>query len=196
MNDEIRRLVQQLADLEEELRDRLHEQETRVLYQLEGKKVLFQEQVREAHDKLREALLPYLGRSSWRSYLSAPVIYSLIIPFALLDLFVSVYQAICFRLYGIPLVKRSRYIVIDRHHLRYLNSLQRFNCVYCGYVNGLIAFVREVSSRTEQYWCPIKHARRVTGSHTRYSNFLDYGDGEDFEEKLEALREQLRRKAA
>jgi hypothetical protein len=196
MNDEIRRLVQQLADLEEELRDRLHEQETRVLYQLEGKKVLFQEQVREAHDKLRQALLPYLGQSSWRSYASAPVIYSLIVPFALLDLFVSAYQEICFRLYRIPRVKRSRYIVIDRHQLRYLNSLQRFNCVYCSYINGLIAFVREVASRTEQYWCPIKHARRVTGSHTRYSNFLDYGDGEDLEQKLEVLREQLRKKAA
>ncbi len=196
MNDEIRRLVQQLADLEEELRDKLHEQETRVLYQLEGKKVLFQEQVKEAHAALQEAVLPYLRRASWRSYLSAPFIYSLIIPFALLDLFVSSYQAVCFPLYRIPRVKRSRYIVIDRHHLSYLNSLQRFNCVYCGYVNGLIAFVREVASRTEQYWCPIKHARRVTGSHTRYSNFLDYGDAEGFEEKLQLLREQLRKKAA
>lgn len=196
MNDEIRRLVQQLADLEEELRDRLYEQETRVMYQLEGKKVLFKEQVKDAHDKLREALLPYLGGASWRSYASAPFIYALIVPFALLDLFVSVYQHVCFRLYRIPLVKRSRYIVIDRHNLHYLNSLQRFNCVYCGYANGLIAFVREVASRTEQYWCPIKHARRVTGSHTRYSNFLDYGDGEDFEQKLETLREQLRKKTA
>ena len=188
--------MQQLADLEEELRDRLHEQETRVLYQLEGKKVLFQEQVKEAHEALQEALLPYLRRSSWRSFLSAPFIYSLIIPFALVDVFVSTYQAVCFPLYRIPKVKRSRYIVIDRYHLQYLNSLQRFNCVYCGYVSGLIAYVREVASRTEQYWCPIKHARRVTGSHNRYARFLDYGDGEDFESKLESLREELRSKAA
>ena len=196
MNDDIRRLVQQLADLEEELRDKLHEQETRVLYELEGQRVRFKTSVREAHEKLQQSVLPWLRNASWRSYASAPVIYSLIIPFALLDLFVSTYQAICFPLYRIPKVKRSRYIVIDRHHLRYLNSVQRFNCVYCGYCNGLIAFVREVSSRTEQYWCPIKHARRVVGSHTRYANFLDYGDGEDFEARVEKLREQLRSKAA
>ena len=196
MNDEIRRLVQQLADLEEELRDRLHEQETRILYTLEGKKVEFERSVQDAHERLRARLLPWLTNSSWRSYASAPVIYSLIIPFALLDLFVSTYQAICFPLYRIPKVKRSRYIVIDRHHLRYLNSVQRFNCVYCGYVNGLVAFVREVAARTEQYWCPIKHARRVTGSHNRYARFLDYGDGEDLEVRLNELREQLRGKAA
>ena len=196
MNDDIRRLVQQLADLEEELRDKLHEQETRILFRLEGRKVEFEQSVKEAHDQLRARVLPWLSRASWRSYASAPVIYSLLVPFVLLDLFVSCYQGICFSLYRIPKVKRSRYIVVDRLHLRYLNSIQRFNCVYCGYVNGLIAYVREVSSRTEQYWCPIKHARRVTGSHSRYASFLDYGDGEDFEEKLEALRQQLRQRAA
>ena len=192
MNDDIRRLVQRIADLEDELRDKLHEQETRVLYELEGHRVRFRTSVKEAHDRMREALLPYLGRSSWRSYASAPFIYSLIIPFVLLDIFVSVYQAICFRLYRIPRVKRSRYVIMDRQHLHYLNSLQRFNCVYCGYANGVIAYGREVASRTEQYWCPIKHARRVTGYHSRYANFLDYGDGEDFEGKLQALREELR----
>ena len=196
MNDDIRRLVQELADLEEELRDKLHEQETRVLFHLEGSKVEFEQSVRQAHDKLRARVIPWLRASSWRSYASAPFIYSLVVPFVLIDLFVSVYQGICFSLYRIPKVKRSRYIVIDRHKLRYLNRIQRLNCVYCGYVNGLIAYVREISSRTEQYWCPIKHARRVTGSHSRYANFLDFGDGEDFEGKLEELREQLRQRAA
>jgi hypothetical protein len=33
------------------------------------------------------------------------------------------------------------------------------------YANGVFAYVREVGSRTEQYWCPIKHARRVLGVH-------------------------------
>ncbi len=196
MNDEIRRLVQQLADLEDELRDRLHEQETRVLYELEGQRVRFKKSVEEAHDKLRSELWSWLAESSWQSYAAAPFIYALIIPFVLLDVFVSTYQAICFPLFRIRMVKRSRYIVLDRHHLRYLNSVQRFNCLYCGYANGLIAYVREVASRTEQYWCPIKHARRVTGSHSRYARFLDYGDGEDFDAKVEALREELRAKAA
>lgn len=196
MNDDIRRLVHDLADLEEELRERLHQQETRVLYRLEGARVEFESGVREAHETMRTSVLRWLTGSSWRNIASAPVIYSLILPFALLDLFISAYQWSCFPLYRIPKVRRGRYIVLDRHQLRYLNSIQRFNCVYCGYVKGLIAYVREVASRTEQYWCPIKHAHRVTGSHKRYARFLDYGDAEDFERKLGELREELRQGAA
>jgi len=193
MNEEIKRLVQQLAELEEELRDRLHEQETRILYQLEGTRVEFESQVRSAHEQLRTHVLTWLAGSQLRNILSAPFIYALFIPFVLVDLFVTVYQAVCFRLYQLPRVERKRYIVIDRHQLYYLNSIQQLNCIYCGYVNGLIAYVREIASRTEQYWCPIKHARRVSGSHARYANFLDFGEAEDFEMKLAELREQLRR---
>ena len=82
--------------------------------------------------------------------------------------------------------------MIDRHRLEYLNALQKLNCVYCGYVNGLIGYAREIASRTEQYWCPIKHARRVLGAHPRYARFLDYGDAEELEVKVRDLREQLR----
>ncbi|MEZ5589920.1 MAG: hypothetical protein R3F53_04140 [Gammaproteobacteria bacterium] len=52
-----------------------------------------------------------------QNVLSAPVIYSMVIPFLLLDASLSVYQAICFRLYGIARVRRSDYVVLDRHHL-------------------------------------------------------------------------------
>jgi hypothetical protein len=123
--------------------------------------------------------------------LSAPIIYSLIIPFAVVDAWVSIYQAICFRVYGIPQVRRGRYMVFDRAGLRYLNALEKLNCAYCSYVNGVIAYVREVGSRTEQYWCPIKHARRVLGAHPRYPDFEEYGQGEQYKEKLETLRAKL-----
>jgi len=192
VNEEIRHLVQQIADLEEELRDKLHEQESRILYTLEGKKVQFKSEVVAAHTKLRMHLLTWLSRSTWRNLLSAPFIYALFFPFALLDMSLFVYQAVCFKLYRITPVTRSRYIIIDRHKLRYLNSVQRLNCVYCGYANGLIAYTREIASRTEQYWCPIKHARRVTGSHSRYARFLDFGDADDLERKMEELRAELR----
>ncbi|MFM7273044.1 MAG: hypothetical protein ACKO4A_04200, partial [Gammaproteobacteria bacterium] len=124
------------------------------------------------------------------------LIYALIIPFALLDLFLTVYQAICFRLYRLPRVPRADYIVIDRHQLKYLNALQKLNCVYCGYVNGLIGWTREIASVTEQYWCPIKHARKVLGTHTRYAKFLDYGDAEAFPVRVRDLRQELRRPPA
>ncbi|MDE2512291.1 MAG: hypothetical protein KGL74_14295 [Elusimicrobia bacterium] len=47
--------------------------------------------------------------------------------------------------------------------VEYLNWIELFNCDYCSYAGGLIAFAREVSSRAEQYFCPIKHASRCAG---------------------------------
>jgi hypothetical protein len=66
------------------------------------------------------------------------------------------------------------------------------NCEYCTYANGLIAYVREVVSRTEQYWCPIKHAMRVMGTHERYSGFEDFGDAHGYRSQLERHRRSLR----
>jgi hypothetical protein len=85
--------------------------------------------------------------------------------------------------------------VLDRAHLSYLNAIEKLNCVYCGYANGLIAYVREVASRTEQYWCPIKHAVRTRSPHARYRTFLDYGDAAGFRSRLEAFRRDLRETA-
>ena len=121
------------------------------------------------------------------------MIYALIVPFVLLDFFVSVYQFIWFPLVGIPAVRRSDYMVIDRGHLAYLNVIEKMNCVYCSYANGLIAYVREIASLTEQYWCPIKHARRVIATHERYPKFVDYGDAENYHKELVRLRDDLRR---
>lgn len=45
---------------------------------------------------------------------TSPVIYPRWIPFLLMDLFVTVYQAICFPVYRIPRVRRSDYLVFDR----------------------------------------------------------------------------------
>ncbi len=77
---------------------------------------------------------------------------------------------------------------MDRHALGYLNIIEKINCVYCGYFNGLMAYIQEVAARTEQYWCPIKHARRVGYTHNRYKYFFDYGDGEGYRKKLEEVR--------
>ena len=108
----------------------------------------------------------------------------MILPFVLLDLFVTVYQAICFPVYRIPKVRRGDYLIFDRSHLAYLNGLEKLNCAYCSYANGLIAYVREIAGRTEQHWCPIKHARRVIGAHPRYAAFEDYGDAYGYKNSL------------
>ena len=88
-------------------------------------------------------------------------------------------------------VKRSDYFIYDRRLLPYLNWIERLNYLYCSYGNALIADAREIVARTEQYWCPIKHTRRMRDSHDRYPNFFDYGDAERYRAELERLREAL-----
>ena len=111
------------------------------------------------------------------------------IPFAIIDAWASLYQAICFRAYRITRVKRSRYLIFDRQQLAYLNGIQAINCAFCSYANGVIAYVREIGSRTEQYWCPIKHALRITDPHYQ---FLEYGDAEGYQARIQQFRERLR----
>ena len=135
-------------------------------------------------------LFSYLRRTRLLVALTAPVVYLGWIPFVLMDLFVTTYQAICFPVYRIRKVRRADYMVFDRSELPYLNLIEKFNCLYCSYGNGVAAYTREVAARTEQYWCPIKHARRIHQAHERYPHFFDYGDGEAFRAGLERLRRQ------
>lgn len=116
----------------------------------------------------------------------------MVVPIALLDLSVTLYQHACFRAYGIARVPRRAHVFLDRHQLAYLNGLQKLNCVYCGYANGVIAYAREIAARTEQYWCPIKHSRAVADPHALYPGFVDFGDAEAFRERSAGLRERLR----
>jgi hypothetical protein len=109
----------------------------------------------------------------------------------LLDLFLWIYQSICFPVYHIPKVKRSEYLALDRGDLPYLNLVEKLNCGYCGYANGLASYFREITARTEQYWCPIKHARRIQAAHNRYPTFFEYGDAESYRLGLERLRASL-----
>ncbi|MCB1333148.1 MAG: hypothetical protein KDK26_05735 [Roseivivax sp.] len=185
-------LTARLRDLEDALEAELEEKRAALRYHLERRRVVFERDVRARHRAARERLGSFLARTRPLTVLTAPVIYALIVPLVLLDLGVALYQALCFPVYGIPRVRRGDYIVIDRQHLAYLNALQKLNCVYCGYANGLIALVREVAARTEAYWCPIKHASRVSDPHRRYLGFQDYGDETRYREALEAQRAALR----
>lgn len=194
MSDYIRNLLEQIRELEEELVDALEEQEVRFSYRMDGARVIFEQSVMQAHRKIRVGLMRWFRYSRPQSILSAPFIYSMIIPFLILDIFLTVYQSVCFRLYDIARVRRSDYIVIDRHHLGYLNAMEKLNCVYCGYVNGLVGYTREIAARTEQYWCPIKHAHKVRGTHERYRHFLEFGQAAGYPEKLKSYRGSLMKK--
>lgn len=191
MTSTLDKLSDRIRELQAALEQDLEKKRAAFRYRLDRGRVIFDREVRVRHRAEREGLRSFLGRTRVLVVLTAPVIYALILPFALLDLFVTVYQAICFPVYGIPRVKRRDHIVIDRQHLAYLNGLQKLNCVYCGYCNGLIGFVREVAARTEAYWCPIKHASRLADPHAHYPGFVDFGDERDFRRRLEAQRKAL-----
>ena len=186
------RVRDRLRELRAEAEEELAAQRARFRYRIERGRVEFETEARARHRAARERLASFLARTDPAVVLTAPVIYGMVVPLVLLDFSVRFYQAVCFPVYGIERVRRSDYVILDRHRLDYLNGLQKLNCLYCGYANGVIAFTREVAARTEQYWCPIRHSRTPPDPHGRYPDFLPYGDAEGFQGGLEPLRRALR----
>ena len=192
MQDSAAQLLKKIRTLQDRFEQDLSERRKQFAYRVENGKVRFEAQARRRNKALKVGLGRFLAQTRPLVVLTAPVIYAMILPFVLLDVFVSLYQRICFPVYGIPRVNRRDYIKLDRHQLSYLNGLQKLNCLYCGYCNGLIAYVGEIAGRTEAYWCPIKHAMRVAGRHRHYPEFLDYGDGEGWVQGVQRSRDRLK----
>jgi hypothetical protein len=188
MNEKIRQLLDQMSTLENDLRREVQAQEANALYQIKGKKVEFQAAVKQAHRQLKTGFFHWLVAYRPQNLITGPIIYSMIVPLVMLDLCVSFYQLSCFPIYGIAKVSRSDYLLFDRQQLDYLNFIEKFHCAYCAYANGLLAYITEIIGRTEEYFCPIKHARKVLGAHSRYARFLAYGEAEDYEARLEKFR--------
>lgn len=192
MTTQLDTLMEKLRDVEAEIEVELAKRREELRFHFEKRRIVFEQEVARLHRELKTRLSRYIIEANPLTVLTAPVIYSLIVPIALLDLSVMAYQAICFPVYRIPKVRRRDYLVFDRHHLAYLNAIEKFNCAYCSYANGAIAFVREVASRTEVYWCPIKHARRVLGPHPHYQGFADFGDAEGYRTKIRQLEHGMK----
>ncbi len=184
-----RRLQEAEQALELELQAYVEEQREKFHYTLENGKVKFETEFKAFQERYRVGAWRYFKDAKLSYILTAPVIYAMVMPIALLDVTLTLYQHICFRVYGIPRVKRSDYVVIDRHMLGYLNAIEKLNCVYCGYGNGVIAYGREITARTEQFWCPIKHATTASGAHSRTEKFVEYGDADGWRARLPSLRE-------
>jgi hypothetical protein len=193
VNEKISQILSQITTLEDELRDSVHEQEHRLRYQIDGKRIEFEHVLKEAHLQLKVGVLRWFLSVRPQNFLTAPIIYGMLIPLLIFDLCVSFYQVTCFPIYGIPKVRRRDYFIFDHHHLAYLNIIEKVDCLFCSYANGLAAYAREITARTEQYFCPIKHARKVLSSHTRYADFLGYGEADDFQARVEEFRVALAR---
>ena len=184
----LQELLEEIKRLENELAAELQRKEEEFFYKVKGKKIYFELATKQYHKSLVTSLRTYLLDARLLNILSAPIIWFCLAPAIFLDLAATVYHLICFPIYGIPKVKRQDYIVIDRHALTYLNAIEKLNCVYCGYFNGLIAYVQEIAARTEQYWCPIKHARKIRTLHSRYAKFLEFGDAPTYKQSNEKIR--------
>ena len=186
-HQKIDELITKIKALESELESELHQEYEKFTCEITKKR----EEILASYRHDREGLLRYLATTPILHLLSAPVIYAVLIPAFVLDIFVSLYQWICFPIYKIAKVKRSDYIIVDRHRFGYLNIIEKLNCLYCSYFNGLMGYISEIAARTEQYWCPIRHASRMKSIHSRYQKFFEYGESTRFRQESEKLRNEL-----
>lgn len=177
-------LIRRIKTLEQELIIEIQNEQQEFIIKVNEKKKNSTQQEQNQIQHFSD----YLKKASIKNIISTPFIWSVFIPVLLLDIVVSIYQVICFPMFDIPKVKHSDYIVFDRQYLDYLNFMEKINCTYCSYFNGAIAYVQEIAARTEQYWCPIKHAKRISTLHSRYQNFINYGDAKAFRQHKESVR--------
>jgi len=192
MQNDIEILLQRLREIEDEFEKRVAERGVEFAYEFRKRRIVFEEAIAAEHRQARTGVIEFLRASPLSSLVVAPVLYAFIIPLILLDLMTNLYQRVCFPIWGIRRLPRADFVRMDRVYLSYLNGIQKLNCVFCSYATGVLSWVREVASITEQFWCPIKHALRVKSPHRRYGRFLDYGDTQDLEQRMEDLRSRLR----
>jgi hypothetical protein len=185
-------ILHRIQALELELKAELARRADAANFSITQGRIHFDAATHSKHKGLKVNVARYVfGGGRPQLLLTMPFIYLVAVPLLLLDAIISLYQAACFPIYGIPKVTRHDYLVFDRGKLAYLNSLEKVHCVYCSYANGLLAYAREIVARTEQYWCPIKHAHEFNTAHSRYPKFFEYGDAEAYRRELDALREEL-----
>lgn len=133
MNQRIQQILAEISALEDDLRTALNEQQQTMFFQIKGKRVEFEQSIKQAHRKLKTNFFRWLVTNRPQNLITGPIIYAMIIPLLITDLFITFYQLTCFPIYGIKKVRRSDYIVFDRQQLSYLNFIEKFHCTYCAY---------------------------------------------------------------
>lgn len=190
MQSNINEILKKIEALQKDLSKEYEDLLKKYSFQIKQGKIEFIDSIRKKNLLLKQNLLSYIFTADFRNIISMPFIYSMIIPMVLLDIFLFMYQTICFPLYRIPKAKRSDYITFDRRFLNYLNLIQKINCLYCSYGNGVFNYAVEIAARTERYWCPIKSATKPRFTHGYYSQFADYGDANGFIEVFNKFETQ------
>lgn len=191
MTNRLDTLLSDIRQLENEILTELEKKKDQFSYEIVRRTIHFRDDVLAHHKAQATHVLKYLRQARLRNVLTTPLIWLNIVPALLMDAIASIFQFTCFPIYKIPRVRRRDYIVIDRHYLRYLNVIEKINCVYCGYFNGVMAYVQEIAARTEQYWCPIKHANQLKFAHSRYPQFADFGDSDKYRDRFQEIRNRF-----
>ena len=96
----IEELGAKITALEIELEAELAKRRAELRVGFERGKAAFEEEIVRRHRELRTRLSTYVLRARPLVVLSAPFIYSVLIPLVLLDLFVTIYQAYVFQFMG------------------------------------------------------------------------------------------------
>ena len=191
MNEKIKEIIEQMEELEEKLKSEIEEHEKHISYEIKEGYVKFEENILKKQRENMKGLLAFFSEIPLSHLMTSPLVYAMVIPAVLLDIMLFIYQNVIFRIYGFEFVKRSDYIVFDRQYLRYLNCIEKLNCLYCSYFNGLMHYAAELAAKTEFYFCPIKHAKKILYRHRYYKEYLTYGDGDEYQERLKEIREKI-----
>ena len=189
MKSKINKILEEISLKKEELFSEYEKAKEKYGFKIEGKKIIWNNDKTKEHKKSKKSVFDTIFSATIREIISIPFIWMMLIPGVFLDIWLFIYQYTALKLYKVPLVKRSDYVVFDRKQLAYLNWIQKLNCIYCSYFNGVMQFAVEVAGRTEKYWCPIKHARKKSWGHDWEEYFADYGDAEGFKETFCSVKE-------
>lgn len=184
MSSKIQEIINSIEHLNRDLQAEYIQMAEKYGFFTENKEIIFEQEAKKLHRLARVPLYKYIFARNFRHILSIPFVYMMVVPAIILDIFLTIYQAITFPLYRIPKVSRRDFINYDRRFLGYLNILQKIHCLYCSYVNGLFGYAVEIAARTERYWCPIKAASKPKFYHDWYQSFADYGNVEEWNEKF------------
>ena len=188
MNDKIKELIEEIDAMKLKLAEEIDKQESHISYEIKNGYVTFEKEVLAKQRENMKNLLTWFREVPLLHLLTAPLIYAMVIPAIIFDVLLFVYQQIAFRVFKFEFIKRSDYMHFDHHYLGYLNIIEKFNCLYCSYFNGLMLYASAIAGRTELYFCPIKHAKKIVSQHKFYEEFLSYGDEGEYQKKLKELR--------
>ncbi len=184
IDSKIKKILENIDVLHDSLQKEYDRLAKKYGFSISKRRIIFLKKFNDRNRSLRIPTWRYAVPRNIRHFVSIPFIYMMIVPAVILDMFLSIYNTVALPLYHIPKVRRQDHFIFDRQFLAYLNTIQKINCIYCSYVNGLFSYASEIGARTERYWCPIKASHRPKYYHSWYKDFADYGSPEQWSEKF------------